>query len=351
MNRYMEKVIRRFCLNGIGISNGIVCFITLTVLGFGQKHIPLIMEIIKYAGLIIFIGCLLLSKFYDPEPDENNDDYTPAEETLKHCKKILFMSGTGFFVSIATIVIMTVLGFVLKPFPRSLNIPVYMCSMIWPDCIFIFLLYKPVKEEAEYWASSSIMRTKRTHKELIEKAKKWLMKPHANCTEYGHTACTVIISELVTSTAYGEIPDIIGYMSGKQKTVLIECKTSYSDFIADQKKPFRNPLLPESGMGDQRWYFAEKGIIPLEKVPEKWGLLEIAEDGKIKTAKKCELFKTKNYRNEINILLSAMCRLKVTHPDECTGIRFYHDSGTAGNRKKASLTINAGYGNDQQDIH
>ena len=180
-----------------------------------------------------------------------------------------------------------------------------------------------------------------THAELISESVKWLNKPYASSTEFGHSACNVIISELVTCTTYGEIPDVIGYMSGKQKTVLIECKTSPSDFIADKRKIFRNTEMPESGMGDQRWYFAEENIIPVEKVPERWGLLVLSKEGKIKVVKKCTLFDKKNYRNEINLLLSAICRLKVSEPDKCIGVRFYNSLSFAGkeNKKKASITI------------
>jgi hypothetical protein len=180
-----------------------------------------------------------------------------------------------------------------------------------------------------------------THAELISESVKWLNKPYASSKEFGHSACNVIISELVTYTTYGEIPDVIGYMSGKQKTVLIECKTSYSDFMADQKKIFRSALMPESGMGDQRWYFAEEGIIPVEKVPDKWGLIEFLHSGVIKVTKTCSLFDSKNYRNEMNLLISAICRLKVSEPDECIGIRYYRSLNFNGkeNKKKSSITI------------
>jgi|WetSurMetagenome_2_1015567.scaffolds.fasta_scaffold42882_4 hypothetical protein len=178
-----------------------------------------------------------------------------------------------------------------------------------------------------------------THAELVLIGIEWLKKPYVSCKEYGHSSCSVVISELVTCTTYGEIPDVLGYTSGKQKTILIECKTSYSDFIADQNKPFRK--MPKCGMGDQRWYLAEKGIIPVEKVPENWGLLEITNDGKIASTNKCALFQEKNYRNEINLLISAICRLHVSEPDECIGVRYYHSLNFAGkeSKKKASITI------------
>jgi len=178
-----------------------------------------------------------------------------------------------------------------------------------------------------------------THAELILVGIGWLKKPYASCEEYGHSACSVIISELVTCTTYGEIPDVLGYMSGKQKTILIECKTSYSDFMADQKKLFRN--MSEYGMGDQRYYLAKKGIIPVEKIPENWGLLEITNDGKITATKKCTLFQEKNYRNEINLLISAICRLNVSEPDKCIGIRYYRNLKFLGkeSKKKSSITI------------
>jgi hypothetical protein len=78
----------------------------------------------------------------------------------------------------------------------------------------------------------------KTHAELIELGRNWLIKPYASCAPYGHTGCGVILTELCAATAFGEQPDILGFCT--KTTILIECKTSRSDFYADKKKPFRD---------------------------------------------------------------------------------------------------------------
>jgi hypothetical protein len=56
------------------------------------------------------------------------------------------------------------------------------------------------------------------------------------------------------------------------RSVVVECKVSRADFLADANKPFR--LKPEEGLGCERLYMAPQGIIPLEELPANWGLLE-----------------------------------------------------------------------------
>lgn len=107
------------------------------------------------------------------------------------------------------------------------------------------------------------------HKELVAPAaaqlKRW--------------RCLPICTEMVTQNIYGEIPDAIGWTA--RASILIECKTSRSDFLADCKKVFRFDL-PEKGMGDFRFYFTNPGVITSETdIPLGWGVYEVI-DGKIK---------------------------------------------------------------------
>ena len=144
-----------------------------------------------------------------------------------------------------------------------------------------------------------------THSELIKHAEKWLKKPCSNNIELGnigHPRCSLILSELVTISA--EIPDCIGWHSNL--SILIECKTSVQDFKADFKKPFR--IYPELGMGNQRYFLAEKGILNIKDIPEKWGLLEI-ENKKIVISKYAQ-WQECNKNNEIIMLLSHIRREK-----------------------------------------
>ena len=66
--------------------------------------------------------------------------------------------------------------------------------------------------------------------------------------------CGIILSEQYCAT--GEVPDVIAW-KGFCKSVLVECKVSRADFLADATKPFR--LKPEEGMGSQRFYLAPTG--------------------------------------------------------------------------------------------
>lgn len=85
---------------------------------------------------------------------------------------------------------------------------------------------------------------------------------------YGHRySCGQVFSELVS--AGFEIPDVFGFST--TCTVLIECKTSRSDFLRGKKKVFRSN--PEMGMGVYRFYLCKYSLIKPDEIPEKWGLL------------------------------------------------------------------------------
>lgn len=56
---------------------------------------------------------------------------------------------------------------------------------------------------------------------------------------------------------------------------LIETKISRSDFLADAKKDFR--INPENGVGMYRYYACPEGLISVEELPDKWGLIYVPE--------------------------------------------------------------------------
>ncbi len=97
-----------------------------------------------------------------------------------------------------------------------------------------------------------------THADLVKVAERWLYKT---------MGCGVVFTELVTMA--NEIPDAFGLRS--DYTILVECKTSRSDYLADHKKWFRQ--IPENGMGDYRFYLCPEGLISPNELPSKWGLL------------------------------------------------------------------------------
>ena len=156
-----------------------------------------------------------------------------------------------------------------------------------------------------------------THEELVELGRAWLIKPYAQCADYGHYGCAVI-TEITCNTWGGEQPDVLGFNLSRSQSILIECKASLSDFRADKKKIFREN--PEFGIGSQRWFLAPAGIIPIGELPEKWGLLELVGK-KIKVVKNAEL-QIRNYDSEMTILLSTMRRLNI-QPDDHISIKKY----------------------------
>src|SRR5271165_6430909 len=103
-------------------------------------------------------------------------------------------------------------------------------------------------------------RDKFKHAQLISRAVEWLRR---------HYKCGIILAEQYCAT--GEVPDVIAW-KGRCKSVLVECKATRADFLADATKPFRQK--PEEGMGSQRFYLAPTGIIRAEELPKHWGLLE-----------------------------------------------------------------------------
>lgn len=139
-----------------------------------------------------------------------------------------------------------------------------------------------------------------THRELVKKARKWLRDIQK---------CNVVLTEKGSSTAH-EIPDAIGWKSARH-SILVECKTSRSDFRADSKKWFRQDGL---GMGQTRYFLAPKGIIPIEEVPAGWGLLEVHGD-KIKVVVKSDLLVMDEMRcwAEMPLLIAVVRKLQYTN--------------------------------------
>jgi len=98
------------------------------------------------------------------------------------------------------------------------------------------------------------------HDNLCLLAEKWLKRLNCKVTFHDGFRAT---------TTNGEFPDAIGWRDGL--SILIEVKTSRSDFLADKKKSFRSS--PEKGMGDWRFYLCPEGVIKPEDLPAGWGLL------------------------------------------------------------------------------
>lgn len=136
-----------------------------------------------------------------------------------------------------------------------------------------------------------------THVQLVEIAVQWLRRYR----------CGVVLSEQICAS--GEAPDAIGWKRASH-SVIVECKVSRADFLADMEKPFRrNPKL---AMGCERFYLAPTEMIKAAEIPAGWGLLEYR-------ARKVEMVRPseKNLRSprgfsyEMNLLLASLRRVEV----------------------------------------
>jgi hypothetical protein len=119
--------------------------------------------------------------------------------------------------------------------------------------------------------------------------------------------CGIVLSEQGCSS--GEMPDAIGW-KGKNHSIVIECKISRADFLADAAKPWRKH--PEIALGCERYYAVPKGMLKPEHVPEGWGLLE-SQGRELKAVKKSKrkLRQPEGLMNEMNLLLASLRRVEV----------------------------------------
>jgi len=136
-----------------------------------------------------------------------------------------------------------------------------------------------------------------THEKLVAAAVAWLRR-------YG---CGVVLSE--QSCANGETPDAIGWKRACH-SVMVECKISRADFLADRDKAFR--LKPEKGMGCERFYLAPAGMLRPKDLPQGWGLLEL-RNRKVEQIvdASTKMRSAAGFRYEMNLLLASLRRVEV----------------------------------------
>jgi hypothetical protein len=136
-----------------------------------------------------------------------------------------------------------------------------------------------------------------THAQLVERAVRWLR---------GYR-CGVVLSE--QACVSGEMPDAIGWKQACH-SVLVECKVTRADFLADRAKLFR--LQPEKGVGSERFYMTPPELVKMEELPTGWGLLEYRR-GRVellRTSAK-NLRTAVGFRCEMNLLLASLRRVEV----------------------------------------
>lgn len=160
---------------------------------------------------------------------------------------------------------------------------------------------------------------KHNHKELCEIGAKFLKRSESGNGHGCHFA-------VIEPACYGENPDVFGIRHGTEGTyefngvtyptgydvgtVVLEAKTSRSDFLADRKKPHR--MQPETGIGKWRYFICPTDVIKPTELPEKWGLIYV------------------NSRGHCNIVAGAMSVPKEKHVSEWRGKDqkpLYHRNG------------------------
>ena len=136
-----------------------------------------------------------------------------------------------------------------------------------------------------------------THAQLVEKAVRWLRSYR----------CGVVLSE--QACVSGEMPDAIGWKRANH-SVLVECKVSRADFMADRCKPFRQK--PEQGVGCERFYLTPPALVKTGELPLGWGLLELRR-GRIEVMNPSakNLRTAAGLRYEMNLLLASLRRVEV----------------------------------------
>jgi hypothetical protein len=105
------------------------------------------------------------------------------------------------------------------------------------------------------------------------------------------------------------MPDAIGWKRANH-SVLVECKVTRADFLADRCKPFRQK--PDQGVGCERFYLTPAALVKPEELPVGWGLLELRR-GRIEVihAAAKNLRTAAGLRYEMNLLLASLRRVEV----------------------------------------
>jgi hypothetical protein len=105
------------------------------------------------------------------------------------------------------------------------------------------------------------------------------------------------------------MPDAIGWKRASH-SVLIECKLSRADFLADCDKPFRQKQ--ELGLGCERFYLTLPGLLNLKELPPGWGLLEVRKR-KVEVIRRSarDLRSPAGLAYEMNLLLASLRRVEI----------------------------------------
>ena len=164
-------------------------------------------------------------------------------------------------------------------------------------------IWKPVVQttgathSAVKWGDTKLMSEVLTHDDLVFRATRWLRNTQR---------CGVVVPELVSYA--NENPDVVGWRKQGMESILVECKASRRDFLADKKKAVRQTA--HRGMGDLRYYFTGVGVVRTDELPERWGLAEV-HGRRIHVIKQAERVKYDHRQGQImmySLLRRAECK-------------------------------------------
>jgi hypothetical protein len=173
-----------------------------------------------------------------------------------------------------------------------------------------------------------------SHAQLVEKAVGWLRSYR----------CGVVLSE--QACVSGEMPDAIGWKRACH-SVLVECKVTRADFLADRAKPFR--MKPEKGVGCERFYLTPPELLGREELPTGWGLLEFRRN-RIETIQlsAANLRSSAGFRYEMNLLLASLRRVEIrVEPQSITDFLKWKNRMAEYNRG----TIPQGLASSQEEVN
>jgi len=170
-----------------------------------------------------------------------------------------------------------------------------------------------------------------THAELVEVARSWLIKTKK---------CSVVLAEIATSAS--EEPDALGWNS--THTILVECKASRADFLADRRKIYRHKFY-DGALGDHRWMLTPTDVAVIKDVselPQGWGWAVFnPETKKVRVIHNPTYQEQKGHRQETLILLSALKRIGHAAPAGVSIKCYVHETN---NRASLDVAVSEGEG-------
>ena len=138
-------------------------------------------------------------------------------------------------------------------------------------------------------------RDNTTHHTLCCLAAKWLQGRWSDGKPFAHYAAVELVTQGCENT------DVFGF--NPMYSTMIEVKISRADFLRDKQK-----YCEQVGrVGDFKYYCCPEGVIKIDDLPEKWGLIYVTGGNKIQLIKKAEMTETNTY-TEHAIICSIMRR-------------------------------------------